>query len=168
MKHLYAPWRSMYADEHDHKKKNNAENACVFCTKLINQNSEKSLVIKAFSHCYLSLNRYPYNAGHLLIIPNDHQSELKDLTPETRAQMMELTSQCTAICKEQLKADGVNIGMNMGKASGGSIPEHLHMHVLPRWLGDTNFLVALTDTKVISRELNTLFAELREIFAKHL
>lgn len=112
------------------------------------------------------MNRYPYNAGHLLILPLKHTAALSDLTPAARAQLMELTHHCTEILKKVLDAHGVNIGMNLGKAAGAGLPSHLHMHVLPRWRGDTNFLPLLADVKPVSADLQQLFNKLKPYVKK--
>jgi len=115
------------------------------------------MVLARNEHVLVLLNKYPYNTGHLLIIPLNHVAQLSDLSPEVRASIMEATAEWSQIVQRELNCQGFNIGLNIGKISGGSIPDHLHMHVLPRWQGDTNFLVTLAETKLISFSLSDLY-----------
>lgn len=160
MKQLYAPWRKNYI-----KGNGNKGDVCVFCQQQKESNDAKNFIIKRFQHCFAMLNIFPYNAGHILIIPYEHQPSLEQLLPEARAEMMEITAQSITIFKKILKAEGINVGINIGgKSAGGSIPEHLHLHVLPRWLGDTNFLITLAETKQISLDLHEIYQKLHEAF----
>lgn len=159
MKHLYAPWRDKYI----HKK--TAAGLCIFCFQADAQQDADHFIIKRFAHCFVLLNLYPYNAGHLLVIPYEHHAMLEDLSAAARAEIMEVTTQCNVILKQALGANGINIGLNVGsQVAGGSIPEHLHMHVVPRWLGDTNFLVTIAETKPISFSLPAIYQKLRASF----
>lgn len=162
MKHLYAPWRKKYLTG----ERNETEpRVCAFCKSIAEQNDQKHYILQRYTHCFAMLNLYPYNAGHILVIPYAHQPTLEDLTPETRAEIIEVTTQSCTILKQILKAEGINIGLNIGgKVAGGSIPEHLHMHVLPRWAGDTNFLSTLAETKQISVNLPEIYAQLKDKF----
>lgn len=154
MKHLYAPWRSGYLH-------NKQTGSCVFCKNCAETDDAQTFIIKRFEHCFVMLNLFPYNAGHLLIIPYEHQDSLEKLSQPARQEMMEVATKSITILKETLGAEAINIGLNLGgKAAGGSIPDHLHMHVLPRWLGDTNFLVTLADTKQISIDLADTYRKL--------
>ena len=110
------------------------------------------------------LNLYPYNAGHLLILPFEHTATLEALPKATRTEIMELTSLCTKILESELKCDGINVGINLGRAAGAGIPSHLHLHVLPRWNGDTNFLPTLADTKQVSFDLKKIYTLLKKAF----
>jgi ATP adenylyltransferase len=155
MNHLYAPWRSEYS--------NHKGDGCVFCNKHAASADEQNFIIHRFTTCFVILNLYPYNAGHMLIIPYDHTNSLEELTAQTRSEMMEIATRATALCKKILNAEGVNMGLNLGgRAAGGSIPEHVHLHVLPRWLGDTNFLVTLAETKQISIDLHDMYKKLAQ------
>lgn len=165
MKKLYAPWRSSYTASADRTKNEEArEHECVFCTQLKENNDEKYLILKRFSYSFVLLNSYPYNAGHLLILPLTHQADLYDLSSPARAEIMEVASASVAILKDMLKPHGFNLGVNLGKAAGASIPSHLHMHLLPRWNSDTNFLPTLGDTKVVSFDLLKIYEQLKPAF----
>lgn len=164
MKHLYAPWRSEYSQSvAQTKQEHTSEEHCTFCIKLKDDN-EEHFILRRFEHNVVLLNLYPYNAGHLLILPYEHVSTLSELSKAARAELMELTTHSTTILKEILKAHGINIGLNLGRAAGAGIPSHLHMHVLPRFTGDTNFLPILADTKQISFDLKDIYKKLKPSF----
>ncbi len=166
MKHLYAPWRNKYVTDKVHGKTKNAlKEECIFCQKINEQNDQKHFIFRKFNHFAIMLNLYPYNAGHLLIVSLDHKNCLDDLLPEARKELIELTNTSIQILQKVMSAEGINVGMNFGKASGASIPSHFHTHVLPRWLGDTNFLPLLAETKQISVDLKKLYQELKPHFA---
>ncbi|OGB97234.1 hypothetical protein A3F06_02495 [candidate division TM6 bacterium RIFCSPHIGHO2_12_FULL_36_22] len=161
MKKMYAPWRTPYVKSITKPK----DNDCVFCTTLNNHKADReNFVLFRGKHCFVILNLYPYNAGHILILPNKHVSDLDDLTSKERTEMMELTNQATKIMKDRLKAKGINIGLNIGEVAGGGIPDHIHMHVLPRWPHDTNFMPLIANTKLISVDLNDVYDLLKDQF----
>jgi ATP adenylyltransferase len=165
MKLLYAPWRSEYTTSTARTKNEAAlREECVFCTQLQEDNDEKNFIIKRFPHSIVMLNRYPYNAGHLLIMPLDHIGFIDGLSSEIQSELMWLVGKSSVILKEVLGAEGINVGINIGKAAGAGIPAHVHIHVLPRWIGDTNFLPTLCETKVISYDLPTIYKKLKIAF----
>lgn len=152
MKRLYAPWRAAYV-----KKNKEHKPACPFCSASQQREDEANLVLFRNEHIIVMLNKYPYNTGHLLIIPHEHKAELAEVSCDVRAALIEAASEWTEILRAHLKCQGFNIGFNLGTVSGGSIPEHLHMHVLPRWQGDTNFLTTLAETKLVSFSPDDLY-----------
>lgn len=166
MKHLYAPWRKKYVNDVVRgKREDSPENECVFCSHATEPEKDvENLVLARTKHHLIMLNLYPYNAGHLLISSLEHKKSLEDLSKESRAELIELATKSTDVVKKVLNAEGVNVGLNMGKAAGAGIPGHIHMHILPRWLGDTNFLPLLTDTKQISLDLHEMFKKLKPHF----
>lgn len=166
MKQLYAPWRESYSASLAQDKSGSALTAdeCVFCSNFKDNTDTEHLIFRRFPHMIVMLNLFPYNAGHILILPIAHIANLEELSPQARYELMELTSHATTIMKEVLKCDGVNIGLNLGKAAGAGIPSHLHMHVLPRFAGDTNFLPVLADTKQISFDLPKMHQKLKPSF----
>lgn len=167
MKRLFAPWRSSYAGDVSEKRTDYANaHECVFCQQLEAQQDEKYLIIKRFEHCALLMNKFPYNAGHTLIIPYAHIGTLEKLTPIVRADMMEALTTSTNMIQKALKPDGFNIGINLGKAAGAGIPSHLHIHLLPRWESDTNFMPTIAETKVISFDLHDIYKKLVTEFEK--
>ena len=165
MKRMYAPWRSKYTITEVHTKKENIkEDECIFCEQFAQKKDKKLFILKRFEHNAVMLNKFPYNSGHLLIIPFAHKATLDQLSKAARTELMELIALSSQVVRKQLKADGVNIGLNVGKESGSSIPSHLHFHVLPRWKGDTNFLPTLAGTKQISVDLHDIYKILKKAF----
>jgi ATP adenylyltransferase len=161
---LYAPWRDKYVVSAD-KENNDADDICVFCKMLLSDDfDQQNFILKKTEHAFIILNLYPYNGGHLLILPRQHIAHLEDLSKEIRAELMELLSASVVILKKNLQADGMNTGLNLGKSSGGSVPEHLHFHVVPRWAGDTGFMTTTAQTKMISVDLQTIYNNLKPVF----
>lgn len=165
MKHLYAPWRDQYATQTiNEKTENTTENECVFCQMIKKNNDTQFQILRRFKHNIVMMNHFPYNAGHLLIIPFAHVPTLDQLSKEARIEMTELAHASCLILQNKRNAQGVNIGINMGKAAGAGIPAHLHQHILPRFFGDTNFLPILAETKQISFDLDQVYQELKPEF----
>jgi ATP adenylyltransferase len=165
MESLYAPWRSNYTQSTEQRDTHqSAGDACIFCSQIQSNTDKEHFILKRCAHTCIMFNRYPYNAGHLLIVPLEHIAHMEHLSKNARCEMIELASASTIIFNSVAKPDGFNIGFNQGKAAGGSIPTHLHMHVLPRWHGDTSFLPTLSDTKVISFDLHALYENLKPHF----
>lgn len=162
---LYAPWRGKYIKK-DIKSKNDIDCIeCVFCKKFEDKSiSAEKLILKKTKHAVVVMNLYPYNSGHLLILPVEHVPELSDLKPEVRTELMELLSGSIKILKKELSAEGINVGMNLGRAGGAGIPKHLHIHIVPRWQGDTNFLPIIAETKQVSIDLKQIYNELKPAF----
>lgn len=165
MKLLYCPWRSEYTTDVAHTKNENAtQDECVFCIQFGQKKDPQYFILRRFGHHAVMLNLYPYNAGHLLILPLNHVANLYELSKEARIEMTELIMHSTRILKHSLDAHGFNIGLNLGKAAGAGIPSHLHYHVLPRYVGDTNFLPTLAHTKQIAFDLNEFYKKLKPEF----
>ncbi len=162
---LYAPWRQNYIKSETNNNKNTGQNnSCVFCDQISQNKDEQNYVLKRFKYNFAIMNRYPYNAGHLLIIPYEHKNKLCDIKTETQIEHIKIVAASCKILEESFKCDGINVGLNMGKAAGGTVPEHLHTHALPRWVGDTNFLAAIANTKPISFNLQDIYARLKPGF----
>lgn len=162
MKHLYAPWRGTYLTrDNPFAEGKNTEKICVFCAAAKGDRDQEYFVIAHTEyHCVL-LNIHPYNPGHILIAPRRHTAEMHDLTQDEQRDLTTLLAHGSRILRQQLPCDGLNIGINSGGiAAGGSIPDHLHVHLLPRWLGDTNFLPTLADTKQLSADLKQVYERL--------
>lgn len=167
MKRIYAPWRHTYVTKSTKQKKEKTLlNNCVFCDQFAQQQDETFYILKRFENTAVIMNLYPYNGGHVMIIPFKHIGNLQDLGSTIRQELMEVTNTTAEIIKQVTNCEGLNIGLNLGKAGGGGIQEHLHMHVLPRWSGDTNFLATLTDTSLICTDFNEVYQELRQAFNK--
>jgi ATP adenylyltransferase len=165
MEKLYAPWRSDYVTGTVHKeKREKLKNDCVFCTAFQENNDEKYFILKRYKHCIVMLNAYPYNAGHLLILPIEHKGELDDLSINTRNELMDIINLSINALTKILKPQGFNVGLNLGIAGGGGIPSHLHFHILPRWSGDTNYLATIGEVKVVSSDLFKIYKDLKKEF----
>ncbi len=164
MKKIYAPWRSNYLSQSEITSQ--PDKLCVFCKQFSENQDKKNYIIKRYTHCAVMLNLYPYNAGHSMILPYKHVANFADLTSEIRSELMEVISQTITIIQDSLGCTGINMGTNQGKAAGGSISDHIHVHILPRWLGDTNFLAALADTKQISFDLKKIYEQLVKAFGQ--
>ncbi len=165
MKRLYAPWRTAYTRSIERSKQDSAHDSeCVFCQQISANDDEKYFILDRFDFTFALLNLYPYNAGHILLLPYTHTADLFSLSPEERSELIELASVTQIVLKTILTAQGFNVGINQGKAAGAGIPSHLHMHILPRWLGDTNFLPLIAGTKQISTNLHELYQQLLPSF----
>ena len=161
MNYLYAPWRDDYSKL---VHTNSNASPCVFCTQFNEQNDAKNWIIKRFEHTVVMLNKYPYNAGHILVLPHAHGGDLAAVDVSVRTELMEVATITMQALKKILNPPAFNFGINMGKESGGSVTDHLHIHVLPRWAGDTNFLPTCSNTKVISVEMRELYEKLKKLF----
>ncbi|MBM3886587.1 HIT domain-containing protein [Candidatus Dependentiae bacterium] len=166
MKKIYAPWRHTYVT-----KKNKAPtstqlhtNDCVFCHKFSDGDDEKHLIIKRFDRSAVVMNYYPYNAGHIMVLPLEHKPSLEYLDKRTRAEMMEAVTHCVTVLQKTMNCEGHNIGINLGIAGGGGIPSHLHIHVLPRWKGDTSFLATTAETNIICSDFKETYKDLLAAF----
>jgi len=143
---------------------NNNEEGCVFCTAQEMQDGAENLIAYRGNRAYVILNRYPYTSGHLLVNPFKHRSSLEELDPETRAEMMELTSLCTIVLNNIYKPQGFNIGINMGEAAGAGVIGHVHIHIVPRWVGDTNFMSTLGQTRVLPEAIEVSYERIKNGF----
>jgi ATP adenylyltransferase len=155
MNHLFSPWRMKYI------KSRKSQDGCVFCNALEMEDSPANLIAFRGERAFVILNRFPYTSGHLMILPYDHVPALESLTPETRAEMMELTSQGTRTLQGIYAPQGFNIGINQGEAAGAGIEQHIHIHIVPRWNGDTNFMTSVGGTRVLPDELAETWEKVR-------
>ncbi|MBE0409753.1 MAG: HIT domain-containing protein [Anaerolineales bacterium] len=158
MKYIWSPWRMDYIKD-PHKN-----DACVFCQVLEEPESVETLVVFRGKQAYLILNRFPYTSGHLMVVPYEHHSELEDLDEETRAEIMEMASRATQVLKEIYRPEGFNVGINIGEAAGAGITEHIHLHIVPRWQGDTNFMSTLGQTRVLPESLEDTYQQVKKIW----
>ena len=158
MNHLWSPWRMRYIEKHENV------DGCVFCNAQAKADSAENLIAFRGKNAYVILNRYPYTSGHLMVIPFKHKPSLEDLDPETRTEMMELTSQCMTVLRSIYKPQGFNMGANIGEAAGAGVRGHVHIHIVPRWFGDTNFMSALGETRVLPEALEDTYQRVREGF----
>lgn len=162
MDRLWSPWRYDYIVSGSADPESNG---CVFC-KLRDDpdKDEANFVIHRASHSFIVLNIYPYISGHLLIVPYEHVSELDAAKKETTDELMDLTKRCQTALREAYQPSGFNIGMNLGGSAGAGIVDHIHIHVLPRWIGDTNFMTTVSNTRVIPEDLATTYRKLHGKF----
>jgi ATP adenylyltransferase len=156
MDYLWTPWRYAYVST--------AEKAtgCVFCNAVAANDDEKARIVHRAQHCFVILNTYPYTPGHVMVVPYAHLDELRKLTPEAAHEMIELSQRMESVLRELYSPDGINLGMNIGKAAGAGIAGHIHMHVLPRWVADANFLSVVGETRVLPETLEQTWKRMSE------
>jgi ATP adenylyltransferase len=159
MKRLWAPWRMKFVES--------KSSGCVFCEVQKESDDSGNFIIFRGKHSFVILNRYPYTSGHLLVVANGHQPSLEDLDIGTRAEMMELATRGMSVLRSVYHPDAFNVGANIGAAAGAGVAGHVHIHVVPRWTGDANFMLTLADTKVMPEALEDTFARLQHAWDGH-
>jgi len=143
---------------------NNKEEGCVFCNAQAKDDSAENLIAHRGERAYVILNRFPYTSGHLMVNPFEHKPNLEELDSATRAEMMELTSRSTTVLKNIYKSQGFNIGVNIGEAGGAGVLGHVHIHIVPRWKGDTNFISTIGGTRVLPEALDVTYMRVKAAF----
>jgi len=157
MDRVWAPWRMEYISA-----STKSDNKCFLC---VNQADDlQALVVGRNNKAFIIMNRFPYTNGHVMVVPVRHIGSFEELTDEETLGMMRLVKIMVSILKEEFHVDGLNIGMNVGRAAGAGLEEHCHIHIVPRWFGDTNFMPILGETRVISEHLNTSYERLKRKF----
>jgi ATP adenylyltransferase len=156
---LIRPWRMDYVS-------GPKEEACFFCAAIESTDDAGNLVVARRPHAIAILNRYPYNSGHVMIAPLRHVALLADLSPDERLGIMDLVTETVGVLGDEMRPDGCNVGINLGRAAGAGVPGHLHVHVVPRWVGDTNFMPVVGDTMVLPEALETTQRRLHARFAE--
>jgi len=156
---LYSPWRMEYINS---QKKD----GCIFCLEHPEKEDEKHLILFRSEYSFVIMNMYPYNNGHLMVIPKRHISSLLSLNDDERNDLFALVQKTTGIIEEYYHPDGINIGMNIGKAAGAGIDEHIHVHIVPRWSGDVNFMTSIGEVRVIPEKFENAYQRLKEQFDK--
>ena len=151
MKRLWAAWRMKYVTNADN------ETGCVFCNALAKPDDGQNLVVLRAERAFVILNKYPYTSGHLMVAPLAHQASLELLEPAERAEMMELVSQCITALRQIYNPHGFNVGMNIGAAAGAGVPGHAHIHIVPRWNGDTSFMSTVGEVRVLPEALEETY-----------
>jgi ATP adenylyltransferase len=151
----FTPWRMAYI-------KGPHDEGCVLCQLPAEQDDEKNLVLLRGERCYVLLNLYPYNNGHVMVAPYAHVADLGELEPATASELMALTQRCIRALRRAYTPQAFNIGMNLGRVAGAGIADHLHMHIVPRWQGDMNFMPLIGGTKMIPEALDDTYAQVRE------
>ncbi len=158
MKHLWSPWRMAYIEN------SGKEDGCVFCNVQKKEDGPENLIALRGKLAFVILNRYPYTSGHLMVVPFQHKPNLEELDSATRAEMMELTSRATTVLRKIYNTKSFNVGVNIGEAAGAGVKEHVHIHIVPRWVGDTNFMSSLAETRVLPETLEDTWRRVRKGF----
>jgi ATP adenylyltransferase len=156
MKNLWAPWRMEYIL----KEKRGESEPCIFCHRIQQTSDKKNLILHRAASSFIIMNRYPYNNGHLMVVPYQHTGEMKKLQQTEISELFSLINLSMEALNTVMIPHGYNIGMNLGRVAGAGIEDHLHFHIVPRWTGDTNFMPVLTDTKVVSEALDKTYDKL--------
>ena len=160
MDFLFTPWRYAYISGA------NAPAGCLFCGLLPTKDDEKSLIVHRAKNCFVMLNAFPYTSGHVMIVPYEHVDELSKLSQPAAQEMIELTQRMESILRELYRPDGLNLGMNLGKAAGAGVAGHIHMHILPRWVADANFVSVIGETRVLPEALDVTWERMRKELGK--
>ncbi len=143
---------------------NSKVDGCIFCDAPAKEDSAENLIAFRGEHAYVILNRYPYTSGHLMVVPFAHKPNLEELDPQTRAEMMELTSRCMSVLRKIYNTRAFNMGANIGEAAGAGVKEHVHIHIVPRWAGDTNFMSSVGETRVLPELLEQTYERVKKGF----
>ncbi len=154
---LWAPWRSAFI-------LGRKEKGCIFCNRLKMKDSVKNLIIYREDKCFVIMNKFPYNVGHIMVVPKRHIGQLERLTRDESVEFFDLTRKAVTAIKRALKPKALNLGMNLGRAGGAGLPGHLHMHIVPRWTGDTNFMPVIGRTHVVSIPLEPVYDQIKAEF----
>jgi ATP adenylyltransferase len=158
MDYLWSPWRYQYMAQVTEGK----QPECFLCDALKLNRDEETLIVYRGKKAFIILNRFPYTSGHVMIVPYPHVAELQLCEPEALQEMMELAQTMEGVFRETYKPDGMNLGVNLGRAAGAGVLGHLHMHMLPRWYGDSNFMTVAGETRVHPEELKTTYDRLKK------
>jgi ATP adenylyltransferase len=160
MKHIWSPWRMKYIRDHNQPK------GCIFCEGVKMEDGEENLIVARREHCFVMLNRYPYTSGHVMVVPYAHVGSLDKLDVEVLSDVMETIKQSITVIDAVYEPEGYNIGANLGDIAGAGITDHVHFHVVPRWGGDTNFMTATADVRVLPEDLGETHRRLKEAWPK--
>lgn len=164
MEKLFSPWRSKYIATFKNGEPKEGES--LFSRIISENNDKKNLVVLRKKYCFVMMNLYPYNSGHLMIIPYKQTSEMSDLSKKELAEIMETISEMIALLKKLMNPHGFNIGANLGRVAGAGIDDHIHFHIVPRWNGDTNFMPTLGDVKVVSEDMHETYKKLQQLIKR--
>ena len=156
MKELWAPWRIEYFKKVKGK-------GCFLCKSFASRKDRDNLILLRGKTGVVLMNRYPYTGGHLMVAPYRHIASLEDMTQEEMCEMMKLTQQAIRALKKVARPHGFNIGVNIGEAAGAGLKDHIHLHIVPRWTGDTNFVTVMADIRIVPQALQELWKELRKV-----
>jgi ATP adenylyltransferase len=157
MDYLWTPWRYAFVTTADKL------DGCVFCQAPQRLDEQAGIVFRG-QHCFIILNAFPYTSGHVMVVPYQHVDQLQNLPPDASQEMMSLCQRTESVLRDLYRPEGVNLGMNIGKAAGAGIAGHIHMHVLPRWLADANFMSVVGETRVLPESLDQTFQRMHDAF----
>jgi ATP adenylyltransferase len=161
MEHLWAPWRIEYIKESQSSKLKTQKPGCFLCVK--DKTNINKFVLFRGKYAFIMMNRYPYNPGHLMIAPYRHIGLIEKCHEQETNEMFKLLQKSVVALKNLMKPEGFNVGINLGLVGGAGVPGHIHIHVVPRWLGDTNFMPIISSTKVINEELTNMYNKLKKV-----
>lgn len=164
MQRMWSPWRSKYIDSLKKPPKKKKKGASIFAAALAAKDDDKHFILWRGKRCFVIMNRYPYNSGHLMIVPYRQTGKFEDLTPEEFIEIMATAQRAKKALDKVMKPQGYNFGANVGRSAGAGVDNHIHFHIVPRWNGDTNFMPVLTNTKVISQDMRLTLKRLRKAF----
>jgi ATP adenylyltransferase len=157
MKRIWSPWRVQYIRGHN-------VTGCIFCDKTKEDKDQENYILFRGQSNFVIMNAFPYNPGHLMVVPYRHLGKLEDMTSEERNNHYEIVSRAVMVLREACKSDNFNVGMNLGRVAGAGIADHIHTHIVPRWNGDTNFMPVIGETRVISESLEDIYNLLKAKF----
>lgn len=156
---LWAPWRMEYIL----RAKDEKPEPCIFCSRIEQHADKENLILHRSRHAFIIMNRFPYNNGHLMVVPYQHTGNILNLNREEGEDMLELIQLSVEALNRVMQPHGFNIGMNLGKVAGAGVDDHVHFHIVPRWNGDTNFMPVISDTKVVSEALDKTYNKIKEV-----
>lgn len=161
METLWAPWRMVYVE-------NAWPSSCIFCEAPSTRQDEKNFILYRGKSVFILMNLYPYNPGHIMIAPYRHLDDLQKLSAEEQLELIQAAARSTSLLRQTMNPDGFNLGINQGKSAGAGVEDHLHLHIVPRWNGDTNFMPIMAATKVIPEDLAATYRKLTPVFRETL
>jgi ATP adenylyltransferase len=159
MDYLFTPWRYAYISTAGKTP------GCLFCEKVRETDDRQALILHRGEHCFIMLNAFPYTSGHVMIAPYEHVDQLDKLSHPAAVEMILLTQRMESVLRSAYKPDGINLGMNIGAAAGAGVAGHIHLHALPRWIADSNFMTVVGETRVLPEDLPTTWEKLKKHFA---
>lgn len=160
MDRIWAPWRMEYI------LNENPEAGCIFCNRIGRNEDQKDLILFRGSTAFVIMNKFPYNNGHLMVVPNRHIANPTNLDEREMVELFRLLNLSIRVLNQTMNPHGFNVGMNLGRVAGAGVEDHLHFHIVPRWNGDTNFMPVISETKVISESLEKSYEKLKDVFEK--
>ena len=158
MEQIWAPWRRKFIESFTGE-------GCIFCDLPAGKDDRKTLILYRGAEAFIIMNAYPYAAGHLMVVPFRHVARLSELTGSERHEIIDLTARCESALASAMKPEGFNAGFNLGRSAGAGVDKHLHCHIVPRWVGDTNFMPVIAGTRVINESLEATYDKLKEYFS---